>query len=374
MRAGRTLEVDVGGSEDAATSFARDQWMMLRTAKDAVALARVWRRPCEGLLLGRFHRVSSEGAGAAHGRGEASQVVTTDPGLSRRLSGGRIVPVGPGVLCITMTLPRVDWMQAAGATGTRGTAGVAEAPGRPLRPEQVLNRALRPLLAALRDDGVDAFYPGRDLVTVEGRALAHASFTVMRDGVAVVEMQVAEESSFSGLAGLLDRFDPDGVAGVEREALATATSLAQTRTASRSDADWAARFASFAASAFGCEAAATEEGRPAPGLSTLAHAGAARDFLAMPGPVAAGSMSAAAVSMLGVVECAARLRGDRLTGLAITGDLIAPFHTLDDIASECEGEPFRAANVRKALARALARPRSFLLGLRDLDELILRMA
>jgi hypothetical protein len=58
----------------------------------------------------------------------------------------------------------------------------------------------------------------------------------------------------------------------------------------------------------------------------------------------------------------------------VTGDLIAPFHTLDDISSECEGEPFRAANIRKALARAMARPRSFLLGLRELDELILRIA
>ena len=66
--------------------------------------------------------------------------------------------------------------------------------------------------------------------------------------------------------------------------------------------------------------------------------------------------------------------GDRLTGLRICGDLIAPFHTLDDVASECEGEPLRPANIRKALARAMARPRSFVLGLRELDELILRMA
>lgn len=368
MRAGRTLEVDVGGNENAAVTFARDQWMMLRTAKDAVALARIWRRPREGLLLGRFHRVPAGSGGTTPADSDASQGTT---GLSRRLSGGRIVPVGPGVVCITMTVPRVDWMQPplAGAAGAEAVVASS-----PLRPEQVLNRALRPLLAVLRDDGVDAFYPGRDLVTVGGRALAHASFTVMRDGVAVVEMQVAEEPSFPGLAVLLDRFDPAGVAGVEREALATATSLAETRTASRPDADWAGRFASFAAAAFGCEAVVSDAGRPLPGLSTPAHPSAARDFLATPGPVAEGAMSAAAVSMLGVVECAARLRGDRLTGLAITGDLLAPFHTLDDIAAECEGEPFRPANVRKALARALARPRSFLLGLRDLDELILRMA
>jgi hypothetical protein len=341
MNAARTMLVEAGGTEDAGATFARDQVMLLRVADDGAARARVWRRPEPGLVLGRFHCAEPAVGGS---------------GLSRRLSGGRIVPVGPGVVGVTMAAPSVNWFDPASAA---------------LRPEQVLNRAVRALLALLRGDGVDAFYPGRDLVTVGGRPLAHLSFTVMRDGAAVVEMHVAETVSFAGLPGLLDRFDPAGAAGVDRDALAGAVCLADVATPARGDDEWASRVASFAASTFRCEA------RVAPDDAadvTPADARAAADFLGSPGPAPEGVHAAAAVSMLGVVECTGRRKGDRLTGLRLTGDLIAPFHTVDDIASECEGEPLRPANIRKALARAMARPRSFLLGLRDLDELILRLA
>ncbi len=342
----RAIEIENGGEEDAATTFARDQLLMLRCAATGTAGARVWRRAGEGLLLGRFHRADP-----------ASCAWESGGGLTRRLSGGRVVPAGPGVVCITMAAPTVNWLDPAGAA---------------LRPDQVLNRALRPLLALLRGDGVDAFYPGRDLVTAGGRTIAHASFTVLRDGVAVVEMHVAETPEFGALEERLDRYDPRGVAGVDRRGLGETTSLAEQKTAVRSNAAWAEMFAVAAAKAFSCEAR-VQDGAADPAV-TLADARAARDFLASPGPLEEGALSAATVSMLGVVECSGRMRGDRLTGLRICGDVIAPFHTLDDIASECEGEPLKPANVRKALARAMAGPRSFLLGLRELDELILRLA
>lgn len=350
--AARAIEIETGFEEKAATTFARDQLMMLRCATSGAAQARVWRRADEGLLLGRFHRADPDSA--ASGGGE---------GVSRRHSGGRVVPAGPGVVCITIAVPTVDWLDAAGTA---------------LRPDQVLNRAVRPLLAMLRGDGIDAFYPGRDLVTVAGATLAHASFTVMRDGVAVVEMHVAETAAFAHLEALLDRFDPAGVAGVDRRGLGECTSLGEQQVPARGDAEWTRRFADAAAAAFSCEAriaGARPAGAAASAESvTLAHALAAGDFLRDPGPLADGARSAATLSMLGVVECSGSLRGDRLTGLRICGDVIAPFHTLDDIAAECEGQPLRPASIRKALARAMAGPRSFLLGLRDLDELILRLA
>ena len=264
--------------------------------------------------------------------------------------------MGPDVVCITLFAPVADWLDASGAS---------------LKPEQILNRALRPLLAMLREDGVDAFYPGRDLVTAGGRTLAHASFTVMRDGVTAVEMHVAEGPAFRDLARLLALHDPSGVAAADREALANATSLGEVGVPARTDDEWGKRFAEAAATGFSCEAAvATDELREV----TPADDAAVRSFLATPGPLADGKRSAAAVSMLGAVECAGSLRGDRLVGLEITGDVIAPFHTLDEIACECDGEPLRPAQIRKALARALAKPRSFLLGIRELDELILRLA
>jgi lipoate-protein ligase A len=352
----RVLEIEAAGCEDLATSFARDQLMMLRCAATGDAQARVWRRAKEGLLLGRFHRADP-----------ASFACSEGGGLSRRQTGGRVVPAGPGVVCISLAAPTVNWFDPRGGA---------------LRPDQVLNRALRPVLLLLRAQGIDAFYPGRDLVTAGSRTIAHASFTVTRDGVTVVEIHIAESPAFGALESLLDRFDPDGVAGVDRRGLDGSTSIEEEKSAARSDREWAAQLGEAAAQAFSCQArlggsldAPALSGPPDDAVAiTLAHASAARDFLFEPGPAPEGARSAATVSMLGVVECSGSLRGDRLTGLRICGDLIAPFHTLDDVAAECEGEPLRPASIRKALARAMAKPRSFVLGLRELDELILRLA
>lgn len=367
MESTRILRVEAGGCEDAATTFARDQLMMLRCADEACALARIWRREGKGLLLGRFHRAAP--ASFAWVGDDAVRVHAGGNGLSRRITGGRVVPAGPGIVAITLAVPVVDWLD--GAAAARREPGSAP---RALKPEQVLNRALRPLLAMLRGDGVEAFYPGRDLVTARGRTVAHASFTVMRDGTAVIEMHIAESASFAELPGLLDACDPRGIACVERDALRDSTTLADMSVPARSDEQWAQRFAEFATAAFACETHVETGPRAGDEIDiTFAHESASRDFLADPGPLEGGLRTAVAVSMLGVVECAAGMRGDRLTSLRITGDLIAPFHTLDDIAAECEGEPLRPASVRKALARATAKPRSFILGLRDLDELILRL-
>lgn len=354
------MHVEVGASENAWTTFARDQLLLLRCAADSQGRARIWRRPAPGLLLGRFHRV------------DASSLATTqadgDSGLSRRLSGGRVIPVGPGVVCLTMAAPVVNWFDPMSSA---------------LRPEQVLNRALRPLLAMFREDGLDAFYPGRDLLTVAGRPLAHASFTVMRDGVAVVEMQVSETAPWSNLPDLLDRYDPEGVAGVERDGFRDGISVEGAHGHPRRDAEWATRFARCAAASFGCDAEVgnaappPSEHSPASGEAaelTMASQRAAQDFLAQPATPPPDFLSAAAVSMLGMVECSGRMHGDRLRDLCITGDVLAPFHTLDDLAAACEGQPFRAANIRKALARVMAQPRSFVLGVTDLDELLLRLA
>jgi hypothetical protein len=193
----------------------------------------------------------------------------------------------------------VNWLDPAGAA---------------LRPDQVLNRALRPLLAMLRGDGIAAFYPGRDLVTVEGATVAHASFTVARDGVAVVEMHVAEAPVFARLPSLLDRFDPRGVAGVDRGGLGASTSIGEQTTPGRGDAEWAERFGAFAREAFACEVAAIEATNAGASV-TAAHESAARDFLREPGPLEDDARSAATVSMLGVVECSGRMRGDQLEAI-----------------------------------------------------------
>jgi len=348
----RTLDFWNAGTESPPETFARDQLSLLLAAWHKRAIARWWRAGEEGLSLGRYHRRDSRGGPAA--------------GLVRRLSGGRIVPQGPGIACLTLAVPQAAWLD----------------PGaRALRPEQVLNRALRPLLAALRaatqaDEhrgaAVDAFYPGRDLITVGGRALAHASFTVARDGALLVQMQVGDRSGFDALPQLLERFDPGGVAGADKNAFAGATSFSALTGAGLDDCGWSRRLVAAFESELRCQ---VRIGEPwAASEVTLAHPAAFTALQHELGPLAEDSARAGAISMLGVVEAGARLEGDRLRDVRLSGDLIAPFHTLDALSAGLEGQPARLPALRRVLARVLSQPGEFILGVRDLEELLARLA
>ncbi|HYC57601.1 MAG TPA: hypothetical protein VEL28_21895 [Candidatus Binatia bacterium] len=326
----------IGGEETPHQTFARDLQMLLRCSEEGRGHARLWRASSPALSLGRFHRRAPD-----------------SDALLRRISGGRIVPIGPDVQCLTAAVPSVDWLDPATA---------------PLRPDQVLNRGLRSLLELLRGIGVDVFYPGRDLVTARGRVLAHASFTVMRDGAALLEMHVAETTSFAVLPEYLSRLDPAGVAAADIASMESAVSLADVGVAAMSQEDWGRRLGAIIGA--GCQPwiDGADDGR-----ATLADASAWQAHQDELGPAPQGCMTAAAATMLGVVECSAQRRGDRLSQLRISGDVIAPFHTLDQMAHECEGLPFKMPQVRRVLARVLSQPRSFVLGMNDLDELIGRL-
>lgn len=296
------------GPETAAEGFARDQAMMTMAGSTGRALGRFWHRSGETLCLGRFHRRPADGG----------------PPLERRLSGGRTVALGPDVRAMTLVLPSVDWLAGGGG---------------PLRPDQVLNRALRPLLAGLRAVGLDAFYPGRDLVTVGGRRVAHASFTVAADGVCIVEQHV-------DLAAALVE------AGVWEGLLA-----AQVREAWAADTD-------------GGGLEAWSGGQELALADTSAH----EAFLCERGARAPEDRSVEVATMLGTVEASARINDGRCHGLMISGDLIAPFHTLEEIAVRLEGRRPEPATVRRVMTSVMSGPRNFVLGVTELGELITRLA
>ena len=117
----RALDFWNAGIESPSETFARDQFSLLIAAWQGRAVARLWRARDSGLSLGRFHR-------------RDSRCDCDCGGLVRRLSGGRIVAQGPGVACLTLAVPEVAWLDPGAQR---------------LRPDQVLNRALRPVLAAL---------------------------------------------------------------------------------------------------------------------------------------------------------------------------------------------------------------------------------
>ncbi len=265
------------------------------------------------------------------------------------------------MLGLTLVLPSVAWL----------------APGaRPLAPDQVLNRALRPLLAVLRKKGLDAFYPGRDLVTVTGRPVAHAAFTVLPDGVTLVEMAVDLAGAWREAGALLSALDPAAVAGADLAVWQDACGVAELGARVSPKAaieDWKRPLVDALAQGFACDVS-EQDGRPGEGASIVASPEAWRAFLAERGPLAPGARVAVGFAMLGVVEASARLEGDRIYDLVVAGEVLAPHHTLEDLSALLEGAVHRGPQIRKALVQVLSRPRNFLLGANDLDALIERLS
>ena len=161
---------------------------------------RIYTFPGEVLAAGRWHQAP---AGAAD-LGEA---------FVRRLTGGRALALGEGYLGISLLLPH-------------RSALLADDPFA-LAPFQVTNRYVRGLMRALKQLGLPAFYPGRDLVTVNRRPIAAVSFETDEDGRLLFEAIVAIDRPLSAVAQLLDRWDTTGIIKGDLLALEGGTSLRQ---------------------------------------------------------------------------------------------------------------------------------------------------
>jgi hypothetical protein len=266
-----------------------------------------------------------------------------------------MVGLGPGSLAMTLVAPSLAWLDPKVQR---------------LNPEQVLNRALRPLLAVLRGLGLDAFYPGRDLVTVEGRSIAYAAFTTLPDGVVLVEMFLGLSESFQITPALVERWDPDGVAAIAPDLFADAVCLRDftdlpddTRLSDMVTEACSEAFASqIAAAGPVCE----------PGMRAGRSAWSA--FQAERGPIAPAAASAAGMTMLGVTEVDARILDGKFRSVNICGDLIAPFGTLAEISSGLENQPTTQSAIRRTFVAVLGRPGHFVLGAPELEGIVGRLS
>jgi hypothetical protein len=328
------------GAESAFSTFERDHLAITAASGESgEATLRFWRSDAERVSIGRFHR---RPAGSA--------------GLVRRLTGGRALYTGPGISSATMVLPALAWLD-------RGRGVPA--------PEQVLNRALRPWLAAFRDFGVDAFYGGRDLVTWERRPVAGASFTTLPDGIVVVDVHVAVAAPFSRVTELLATFDPTGLVPHDASPFRD-TGCLRDRLPGFVEAEWRATVTRHLASALGVQSKADERGTVATLGFTVERAFEA--FQCEREELLPGWRSALGIEMLGAVEVAARIESGRIAALELYGDVIAPFSTLEEIGYACVGEAATRAAADRALLGVLTRPGRFLLGVRDFGALVERLA
>src|SRR5205823_1989105 len=175
-----------------------------RVGADASALAagalvmRVYEFAGDVLSLGRYHLLPPGRPG-------------TRVRLHRRHSGGRATVFGDGFVGLALTLPHRSALVSAEPLA--------------LAPDQVMNRCVRGILEGLKAAGVAAFYPGRDLITVDRRPLGLVTFEVSPTGVRLFVGVLAHRRDFGLLPAFLDELDPDGVVSAEMLTADGTTSL-----------------------------------------------------------------------------------------------------------------------------------------------------
>ncbi len=169
-----------------------------RASRARRGVLRVSSFPGDVLAVGRWHLTPPSAADAGDG-------------FVRRLTGGRALALGEGYVGVSLLLPHRSALFADDPLA--------------LAPFQVPNRYVRGLLRALKTFGLAAFYPGRDLVTVNRRPIAAVSFETDDEGRLVFEVVLAVGRPLGAVVQLLDRWDASGVIKADLLALETGTCL-----------------------------------------------------------------------------------------------------------------------------------------------------
>jgi hypothetical protein len=284
--------------------------------------------------LGRFHL-------APHGDPDGRVAV------QRRTGGGRVVPLGDGFVVVALAMPH-------------RSALVGDDPFA-LRPEQALNRCVRGALAGLRALGADAYYPGRDRITLDRRMLGIVSLHGAPDGLTVFELVLSVTGDWQPLGERLAAVDRDHVLTVEI-ALEHGGRLAE-----------AIAPPSLDALVHGLAAAYADEFGLTPSpliLPTSESAGLAAAWVDARRRRPELDRHAIEWTQLGVLEVYLRLERGVIGDILLAGDFIADAASIAELERRLCGRELSAAAVRDALDRALADPRAFLLGVEPLQALV----
>jgi hypothetical protein len=306
-------------------------------AQPGRAWLRVYDLAGDVLSFGRYHLVPADAAD------EPVQ-------LHRRLGGGRVMPLGAGFALLSLTLPH-------------RSALVSDEP-LALRAEQALNRCVRGLLGGLRRLGVQAFYPGRDCITVGGRTLALVSLESDARGATVFEAAVAIDGDWQRLAALVTAVDRDGVVSAQLFAPDAVTTLA---------AHGATPTLTMLADAIGGAymqefdlIGATAAEQPAP-----KHAEErARAWLASRRPPTALDRHAIEWGQLGVFEVYLAARDGVIVDALLGGDFIANSASVTELEEQLRGCRLERTAIAAIVDAVYADRRNFLLGVGPLAAVV----
>jgi lipoate-protein ligase A len=300
---------------------------------------------CPGRLvsLGRYHLYSGES--------EREGV-----GAIRRLSGGRAVGGGEGWIGIAMILPRTGVLLAPTDSG--------------LKPDQVMNRYARGLLAAMRSLGVDCFYPGRDAITVNRREIAMCAFERDASGALLFEASLAVNRGMQELAGELDLLDPSGAVPSVVHDSGTCTTLVK-ELGREISFDEIARvivdgYAAMAGGVRERELSRDELGHAARCASELR----AIHWLRRSAEAGRYNRIGRMAGQLGQIEVRLGVSdGNRIEWVMLSGDFLANSDGIAEFETALEGQRHDLPSVSNAVNRVFGDGRNFILGAGDLSNL-----
>ena len=324
----QTLGLIVQPRLSARESLAADGALLAEAADPSqgrTGTLRVYGLEGDVLSLGRYHLAPEPCPSAVH--------------VTRRRSGGRAMPWGEGFVGFSLVLRHPSALSREGLLG----------------PDQVLNRYVRGILAACESFGVPAFYPGRDLVTVEGRMLAMVSFDVAASGAVVVEAVLAIERDFTELPRLLDRADPRGVVRgamvAPRETIGLAALIGRTPELNE--------LADRVRQGYEQRLGVRFEGRMPPAATDFDEEGWLGQRRGRPG----FERRVEVAGQLGILEVYAAIAAGRIRDVMFAGDVIANAATIDRLEHELSGCPAERVAIEEVVTGVLATPGNFLLGL-----------
>ena len=322
-----TIEVSVQADLDPVASHVLDEESL--AAAPSHPSLRVTSLAGSVLSLGRYH--------LAPAGDPAGQVC-----LHRRLGGGRVMPLGPGFASLLLALPHRSALVADDEFA--------------LRPEQTLNRCVRGLLGGLRALGVDAFYPGRDRITIDRHTVGLVSLECDARGATVFEAALAIDGDWLALTDRVAAVDRDGVLAVEVPAADQFTSLAE-HGARPSLAELARYVGESYAGQFGISLAA--------GPASIVPAGAsahAAPWLASRRQRAELDRHVAEWGQVGVFEVYLRTAAGRIEDVLMAGDFIADSPSIARLEQRLRGCALSTTAVGSVIEGVYADARSFLLG------------
>jgi hypothetical protein len=245
---------------------------------------------------------------------------------------------------------------------------------RALDPAQVMNRCVRGVLRGLAAVGVPAFYPGRDVITVDRRMLGLVSFETTPAGALLFEAVIALTRDFTSTIGLLDRLDPHGritapvlrATQVTSVAAAASGSVGAAARGAAATADFAAAVARGYAEAFDLDLALAPHGE-AHGVGADVDAERASAWLYSRVPRVELDRRGTVPIQLGVLEVHFAAQGGRLGPVMLAGDFLASSAAVETLEQRLVGTPVDFASISARTFEAFAQPESFILGLTNLS-------